>query len=161
MHRLLLWIIVIVCLLVFVGVWLLVRWFNRGGAYFFFDAQDLRKYGDLGDRELPLSSEQGTFQPFLEHYLGVTKLVVAVAAASITFGGHQNPGRGIFAAKLFLAFSIFYGVVFCAAFIYRYDEYTQDVRSYTPFWYSTVEGLGFAALICFILGYGAWALTAW
>ena len=94
----------------------------------------------------------------LKHYIGVTQLLVTVAAASIAFGGDKTPKPGllILVAKSFLAWSIFYGVMFCAVLLYRYDEYTQDVTSYTRRWYSTVESLGFATLICFVLGYLSW-----
>jgi hypothetical protein len=65
--------------------------------------------------------------------IGVTQLLVTVAAASIAFGGDKNPRPAllIIVAKSFLAWSIFYGVLFCAFVLYRYDEYTQDVTSYT------------------------------
>ena len=88
----------------------------------------------------------------------MTKLLITVAAASIAFGGNQRVKLGISAAKLILAFSILYGVLFCASVLYMYDEYGQNVEVYTRFWYSTVEALGFSTLVCFIVGYGVWAL---
>lgn len=56
-----------------------------------------------------------------------------VAAAPIAFGDDKNPKAvlSIVIAKLLLAWSIFYGVLFCAFVLYRYDEYTQNVKSYT------------------------------
>jgi hypothetical protein len=94
----------------------------------------------------------------LKHYIGVTQLIVTVSAASIAFGGDKNPRAvlPIIIAKLLLSWSIFYGVLFCAFVLYRYDEYTQNVKSYTRWWYSTVEALGFATLACFMFGYLAW-----
>jgi hypothetical protein len=94
----------------------------------------------------------------LKHYIGVTQLLVTVAAASIAFGGDRNPKPVllIVIAKSLLAWSIFYGLSFCAFVLYRYDEYTQDMTSYTRWWYSTVESLGFSTLLCFMLGYLAW-----
>ncbi len=90
----------------------------------------------------------------LKNYVGVTQLLVTVAAASIAFGGsNQSPGFAIQIAKLLLAWSIFYGVLFCALLLWRYDEYAQNVRSYTLRWYSTIIGLGFSCLICFVVGY--------
>lgn len=108
-----------------------------------------------------MSAQKGTFEPLLKHYITVTQLLITVAAASIAFGGNQAPTQyAISVAKLFLAFAILYGVLFCAFVLYRYDEYTQDVESYTRFWYSTVESLGFACLSCFILGYACWAFSS-
>jgi len=68
----------------------------------------------------------------LKHYIGVAQLLITVAAASIAFGGDKNPRPVILivVAKLFLAWSVFYGVLFCASVLYRYDEYTQNVKSY-------------------------------
>lgn len=150
---------ILIALVVFLVIWLLFWWLNQGARCFYFDAQDFLKYENGGGRELPVSADTGTFAPLLDHYIGVTKLTVVVAAASISFGGNQRALEGVYAAKLFLAFSILYGVLFCAFLLYRYDEYTQNVRCYTKFWYSTVETLGFSALTCFILGYVVWALT--
>jgi len=91
----------------------------------------------------------------LKNYVGVTQLLVTVAAASIAFGGN---GQAILVlvAKLVLAWSIFYGVLFCALLLWRYDEYGQDLRSYTIGWYSTVLAFGFSSLICFMAGYLVW-----
>jgi len=108
-------------------------------------------------RELPVSAVTGTFAPFLQHYIGVTKVLITLAAASITFGGNPNKNTIILAAKLILAFSILYGVLFCAFMLYAYDEYCQNVRAYTRFWYSTVEAFGFSTLLSFIVGYLFWA----
>jgi hypothetical protein len=141
------------CAGVGVCVWTYFWWANAGTTYYF-DAQDFVGYEGGAGRELPASAQNGTFAPLLEHYIGVSKLLITVAAASIAFGS-----ASISAAKLILAFSILYGVAFCAAVLYRYDEYTQNVRSYTKFWYCFVETLGFSCLICFILGYLVWAFT--
>lgn len=94
----------------------------------------------------------------LKHYVGVTQLLVTVAAASIAFGANNNPrpATAIGIAKLLLAWSIFDGVLFCALLLWRYDEYTQDVKSYTLAWYSVVFALGFSSLTCFIFGYLVW-----
>lgn len=105
-----------------------------------------------------MSSATGTFAPLLKHYIGVTQLLITLAAASITFGGNNPMMRGIFVAKLVLAFSILFGVLFCASVLYCYDEYAQDVDSYTRFWYCTVEAFGFSTLISFFVGYAVWAV---
>jgi hypothetical protein len=151
---------VIISVAVFVGCWCAFWRFNTGD-YVYFDPQDFYHYGQGGGRKLPMSAKTGTFEPLLKHYITATQLLITVAAASIAFGGNQAPTKYVISvAKLFLAFAILYGVLFCAFVLYRYDEYTQDVESYTRFWYSTVESLGFACLLCFILGYACWAFSS-
>jgi hypothetical protein len=149
-------IVTIVAAIIF-GVFWSLFWFShpRAGT-FFFDPQDSVR-ANPNSRVFPASASTATFEPFLKHYIGVTQLLVTVAAASIAFGGNsQTPGAAIVVAKLFLAWSIFYGVLFCALLLWRYDEYAQDMQSYSLFWYSTVFGFGFSSLFCFIIGYLAW-----
>jgi hypothetical protein len=140
--------------------WLLwaIFWFTHAGGYFYFDPQDCFK-ANPESRLFPLSASKATFLPFLEHYIGVTKLIVTVAAASIAFGGNSagKPVLLIVIAKLLLAWSILYGVFFCAILLWRYDEYAQNMKSYTKGWYSTVFASGFASFFCFVAGYIAWA----
>lgn len=142
----------------YAAIWCVFRVLNRG-AYYYFDAQDFREYEKGGGRKLPLSASTGTFAPFVGHYIGVAQLLITLAAASIAFGGSNPAARGIFVAKLILAFSILFGVLFCAFVLYRYEEYAQDVESYTRFWYCTVEALGFSTLISFFVGYLVWAVN--
>ncbi len=131
-------------------------WFSFKRGHFYFDPQDLFR-ADPKTRVLPASASTATFEPLLKHYIGVTQLLVTVAAASIAFGGNsQSLGTAIVIAKLLLAWSIFYGVLFCAVLLWRYDEYAQDMESYTLFWYSTVFALGFSSMTCFMFGYLAW-----
>jgi hypothetical protein len=143
----------------FAAFWL---WFtqvvHKGDAYIFFDPQDYAASEANQHRKFPIAAKTATFEPMLKHYIGVTQLLVTVAAASIAFGGDKSPTPPllIVIAKSFLAWSIFYGVLFCAFLLYRYDEYTQDMTNYTRRWYSTVESLGFSTLGCFVLGYLAW-----
>jgi hypothetical protein len=92
----------------------------------------------------------------LRHFIGVTQLLVTVAAASIAFGGGNHAPTPVVIAKLLLAWSVFYGVIFCALLLYRYDEYAQNMESYTVPWYSTIFASGFSSLTCFVLGYLAW-----
>lgn len=153
------WVAALICLAIYFIIWLIFRSLHREGE-FYFDPQDFHHYENGGGRELPLSAKTTTFEPMLKHYMTLAQLIITIAAASIAFGGTQNPKPSIAAAKVFLAFCILYGVLFCSTVLYRYDEYNQNVRSYTRFWYSTVESLGFAALACFVLGYLAWALAA-
>ncbi len=109
-------------------------------------------------RKLPKSASTATFEPLLKHYISVMQLVFTVAAAAIAFGGNTKPNALILLAKLALAWSITYGVLFCALLIYRYDEYGQDVESYTPRWYATIFAAGFSCLTCFMLGFLIWTL---
>jgi hypothetical protein len=146
------------CIVVFKGFWLMLYLLNSA-KFYYFDAQDVVKFEDTSQKLLPLSAETGTFEPLLKHYLDVAKLVVTLAAASITFGETKAPPTGILVAKLILAFSILYGVAFCVFTLYRYDEYTQSRTALTRTWYCTVEALGFSALTLFILGYIAWAVA--
>jgi hypothetical protein len=150
---------VLISLAIFSLLWL-ASWLPiRKGGSVYFDAQDFAHYeqGQLR-RELPVSAATGTFEPLLEHYIGVTKLLVTIAAASITFGGTDGKSLGILFAKVLLACSILFGVLFCALLLFRYDEYKQNVRSYTKWWSSTVQALGFSCLALFVLGYGVWAI---
>jgi hypothetical protein len=143
----------------FGALWVLFLWTHRHrwGHHFFLDPQDFFR-DDPGNPVLPRSAESATFEPLLKHYIGVTQLLVTVAAASIAFGGTNHaPGAPIVNdAKLLLAWSIFYGVAFCALLLWRYDEYTQNVRSYTLGWYSAIFAIGFSSLLCFMSGYLLW-----
>jgi hypothetical protein len=96
-------------------------WFwisHRGHTYIYFDAQDFTKFENGGGRKLPISAATGTFAQLLGHYIDVSKLLITVAAASIAFGANQNTTDGILVAKIILAFSILYGVLFCASVLY-------------------------------------------
>ena len=137
------------------GIWLSLRRIRS----FYFDPQDFVRYENGGGRELPVSAETSTFDSHLTNYIGVIKLLVTVAAASIAFGGNQNASRGIFTAKIILAFSILYGAVFGALLQFFYETYAQNVRSYTPMRYSLIQALGFSSLACFIAGYLWWAFN--
>jgi hypothetical protein len=129
---------------------------RRSATFFYFGPQDsLRRH--VRAAKYPKSAENGTFEPILKSYVGVTQLLVTVAAASIAFGGtNQHVGTAILIAELLLAWSIFCGVPFCALLLWRYDEYGQDMKSYTLAWYSTIFAFGFSTLICFMFGYLAW-----
>src|ERR1700677_1430940 len=87
-------------------------WFAKPrGRSFYFDPQDAYR-ADPSNPAFPASAQTSTFEPLLKHYIGVMPLLVTVAAASIAFGGNsQSLGGTIATAKLFLAWSIFYGVL--------------------------------------------------
>ena len=143
-------------LIVFAIFWVGFRLSHKGLGHFFFDPQDAFAINSES-RSFPKSAQSGTFEPMLKHYIGVVQLFVTVAAASVAFGGNsQSIGLPLAAAKLILAWSIFYGVLFCAFLLWRYDEYSQNVKSYTLRWYSIIFAMGFASLTCFIFGYLAW-----
>ena len=132
---------------------------HRGISSFYFDPQDFWFYEKGGGRELPVAAQTSTFEPLLKSYIDVTKLLITVAAASIAFGGNQQGAKQISTAKIILAFSILYGVLFCAVLHFFYDQYTQNVRAYTRCRYSLIEALGFSTLFCFIAGYFFWAFN--
>lgn len=138
------------------GFWLM----HRHSKYFFFDPQDCFANKPQG-RVLPRSAETATFEPFLKHYLGLTQITITISAASIAFGGNgQQVGLSVKLAKFLLGWSTAYGVLFCALLLWRYDEYSQDMHSFTPRWYANIFGLGFDSLTCFILWYLAWGFGA-
>jgi hypothetical protein len=73
-----------------------------------------------------------------KHFLrGVSGTADPSASLGMTKGGK---GDG-----LDLAWSVFHGVLFCALLLWRYDEYTQNMKSYTLPWHSTVFACGFPA----------------
>jgi hypothetical protein len=143
----------------FLFTWLSFWLYCHKWSCIYFDAQDFAKYGKSSSRKLPLSSVNGTFNVVLNHYISVTKVLITVASASIAFGHTPVVNGKLLSAKVILAFSVLYGVLFCASLLYRYDTYNQDVESYSRFWFATVQALGFSALACFIIGYGVWACT--
>jgi hypothetical protein len=152
--------VAILALGAFGAIWLCfwLKYLSSGHrkSWFYFDPQDSYRASPSG-RAFPVSAPTATFEPLLKHYVGVTQLLITVAAASIAFGGNGQPvGTLIVIAKLLLAWSIFYGVLFCALLLWRYDEYAQNEKSYTLSWYSTIFALGFSTLGCFTFGYLAW-----
>jgi hypothetical protein len=84
------------CVGLFGSIWLTFWKINRGRCYYF-DAQDLIKYQDQGSRQLPQSAETGTFAENLKNYIDLTKLLITISAAAITFGGTTSVSKGIFA----------------------------------------------------------------
>ncbi len=150
-----------------VATFIFVLWWNvfwlthRGERHFHFDPQDeFHAPGGRG-RVFPKAAETATFEPMLKHYIGVTQLLVTIAAASIAFGGSSGGqgaaiSIGIAIAKLLLAWSVFYGVLYCALLLWRYDEYAQNMESYTLPWHSTVFACGFSSLTFFTFGFVLW-----
>lgn len=149
---------VIGCVLFFVLLLIMFRRWSIGVNHYYFDPKDFAHFENGGGRTLPLSAPDTTFEAHLKNYLDVMKLLVTVSAASIAFGA-PNPRTGILVAKLVLAFSILYGVVFTGLLQYYYDEYTQNVKSYNVWRYAVIRALGFSALACFVFGYLVWAFN--
>jgi hypothetical protein len=143
------------------ALWWSVFWLtHRDQLHFFFDPQDDFHSGE-GTRVFPKAAETATFEPMLKHYIGVTQLLVTIAASSIAFGGGggnqvSSTPVAIAIAKLLLAWSVFYGVLFCALLLWRYDEYTQNMQSYTLPWHATVFACGFSSLTFFTFGFVSW-----
>jgi hypothetical protein len=155
-HSLIFWLVASGALAVFGVWWVGFYLLHRREGNFFFDPQDCAASAPKS-RVLPLSAKDATFEPLLKHYIGVTQLIFTVAAASIAFGGSgQTCNAPVVIAKLILAWSISYGVLFCALLLWRYDEYGQNMNSLTAGWYSTIFGFGFSSLSCFIIGYLVW-----
>ena len=100
------WDVTIPALGVFGTFWL-IFWCTHNRGPYFFDPQDCVRENPE-NRKFPMSAATATFEPMLKHYIGVTQLLVTVAAASIAFGGsNQTAGGAIVVAKLLLAWSIF------------------------------------------------------
>jgi hypothetical protein len=125
----------------------------------YFDPQDYVAYVEENSlrKRLPRASGKTTFEPLLKQYIGMAKLFITVAAASISFGGLQLSNVGIYTAKLFLAFSIGFGLLFCILAVFFYESYLHDLEFYKPVKCALVESLGASSLVCFFLGYGWWA----
>jgi hypothetical protein len=70
--------------------------FNRNESRFYLDAEDVFNTGKPG---LRASAKTGRFAPLLKHYIGVFKLLITIAAASITFGGNPAGTGAISVAK--------------------------------------------------------------
>jgi hypothetical protein len=148
---------------IFVVLFGIFRLRGRGSRWFYFDPQDYAFYekDNLGERKLPIAAinQASTFAPLLTGYLGVAKLIITLAAASIAFGTNQNSKAGIVIVKIILVFSILYGVTFTALLQFFYDGYTQDVGSYVPWRYALIQALGFSTLVCFVAGYFVWVFN--
>jgi hypothetical protein len=138
-------------------IWFCLRF--RGKSFIYFDAEDFAHSRNVGDRELPLSAPSGTFASHLKNYIGVTKLLITVSAASIAFGPNPALKSGVIVAKVTLACSILYGVAFAACLQFFYEEYGQNLRAYKPWKYALVIALGISCFVCFFFGYLIWAIT--
>jgi hypothetical protein len=128
---------------------------DKRTTHIFFNPQDYARARP--DRPFPEYSKQATFDPFITQYTGMAKVVIALAAASISFGGLSTTDTNIFTAKMLLAYSIAFSLIFCISVINFYENYLHDLKSYTPIKIAFVESSGLTCLVCFALGYGYWA----
>ena len=127
--------------------------------YVFFNPQDWFA-SDTAKRlktQLPMESAKATFAPFVKQYIGIVKVIIGLAAASISFGGLQVTSSYIYPAKLLLAYSIAFAVVFSVTMVNFYENYLHDLTSYKPWKAILVESCGLSSLLTFALGYWYWA----
>src|SRR5260221_369403 len=67
-------------------VFFVILWFvYRGSSHIYFNPQDYAKAHS--EKELPEYSKGATFDPFITQYTGMAKVLIGLAAASISFGG--------------------------------------------------------------------------
>ena len=113
-----------------------------------------------------------SFEPLLAHYFDVAKVVISLAVGSIAllagYIGFVLQGRPDLLSTVqraiawplpLLAFGVIYAVLFLASLAWSYERYLHFPESYTGFWYSLNQALGFSGLTCFALGYLALAIS--
>ncbi len=139
-----------------------VLWKRRGADHVFFNAQDYAAHSrqnqnpNTPPKQFPIASDTATFEPLLKQYVDVAKFLITIAAATIGFAGFRD--ADVDTAKLFLAFSIGFGLLFCVLVTLFYEDYLHDLTSYKPFKCALVESLGVSSLTCFAIGYFYWAV---
>jgi hypothetical protein len=124
-------------------------------SHIFFNPQDYAKAHP--EAILPEYSKEAKFDPFITQYTGMGKVIIGLAAASISFGGLHTADGNIFTAKMLLAYSIAFALAFCITVINSYETYLHGLESYKPLKCALVESFGLTSLFCFALGYGYWA----
>jgi hypothetical protein len=120
-----------ICGLSFFSLLALFRYISRGKHHFYFDAQDFFHYEGGGSRVLPISAKSGTFGTSLKGYVGATKLLITVAAASIAFGSGSSSSEGVVLAKIMLAFAILFGTIFVAVLQMFYEAVINFIPLFT------------------------------
>jgi hypothetical protein len=146
--------------ILFAALYPLHKWQGgRKADHVFFNPQDYvasdtaRKLGVA----FPEESKAAKFEPFITQYTGMAKVTIGLAAASISFGGLKVDNSQIWTAKLLLAYSIAFSLLFCVLMINFYENYLHDLKSYKPWKAALVESCGLTSLFCFALGYWYWA----
>jgi hypothetical protein len=87
----------------------------------------------------------------------MAKIIIGLAAASISFGGLNTTNVNVFTTKMLLAYSIVFSLAFSITVVNFYENYLHDITSYKPLKCAMVESFGPTSLFCFALGYGYWA----
>jgi hypothetical protein len=139
----------------FVGGFVVLWFVYRGSSPIYFNPQDYAKAHP--EKDLPEYSKGATFDPFITQYTGMAKVMIGLAAASISFGGINATNSNVFTAKMLLAYSIAFALLFCISVINFYENYLHDLRSYTAIKIALVESSSITSMVCFALGYGYWA----
>ncbi len=124
-------------------------------SHIYFNPQDYAKAHP--EVNLPEVSKTANFDPFITQYTGMAKVLIGLAAASISFGGLNSTNGNVFTAKMLLAYSIAFSLAFCITVINFYENYLHALESYTPIKCALVESCGLTSLFCFALGYCYWA----
>jgi len=124
-------------------------------SHIFFNPQDYAKA--YPEAKLPEYSKEAKFDSFITQYTGMAKVIIGLAAASISFGGLHTTDVNVFTAKMLLAYSIAFALAFSIAVINFYENYLHGLESYKSFKCAMVESFGLTSLFCFALGYGYWA----
>ena len=75
--------------------------------------------------KFPKESETAKFEPFVPQYFGMVKVIIGLAAASISFGGLNTHCIYIYTAKLLLAYSIFFALLFSVTMVNFYENYRE------------------------------------
>jgi len=139
-----------------VGLYLLYRGpKDKRTTHIYFNPQDHAKANP--EAHVPEFAKVANFDSFITQYTGMAKVMIGLAAASISFGGLNTTNSNVFAAKMLLAYSIAFGLLFCISAINFYENYLHDLGSYTPFKCALVESFGLTSMFCFTLGYVYWA----
>lgn len=127
--------------------------------YVFFSPQDYSASDTAQSLKVRFPAETSTtkFDSFVTQYTGMAKVTIGLAAASISFGGLTVNNGQIWTAKLLLAYSIAFSLLFCVTMINFYENYLHDLTSYKPWKAALVESCGLTSLVCFAVGYWYWA----
>jgi len=142
------------CILLELMMWLALWLMYRKQKFICFNPAD---YHVHVKGHAPKSSGDTTFEPLMRQYFDLAKILITLSGASIAFGPLDPERIGIYQAKLMLAFSAFYCILFCLTCLKFYEDYTHEVTSYTPARVSLVESLGLSGVLLFFLAYAWWA----
>ena len=91
-----------------------------------------------------------------ERYINVAEVMVTLASASLVFLPSSRLTLYTHAcafALILLGFCVLYSIGFMALLSYFYERFLYDNRTYAPWKYGLLHGLGFGALFCFALAY--------